>query len=76
MLGVGEAFEETVRSAKNREGHFPTIDESGKVFMVALAGFTEENSLDGTAGTKGLLDEPHTFNADESGFREQASAKS
>lgn len=76
MLGIGETFEEAVSGAESGEGEFGTIDQRSEAFVVALAGFAEEDCLDGAAGTKGFFDKAHALDADEFTFRGEAAAES
>src|SRR5713226_10554036 len=76
MFGVGEAFEEAIRGAKDGKSHFGPIDKGGETLVMAFAGFAEEYSLNAAAGTKRFFDKPHTLDAYESAFRGQAAAQS
>lgn len=75
VLGVGKAFEEAVGGLQRGECHLSFADERSEAFAMALAGFAEEHSFDGAAGTKGFLDEADAFNANGARFCWQAPAK-
>ena len=75
MLGVGKAFEEAVRGAKDRKSHFGPVDEGGETFVMAFAGFAEEYGLNAAARAQRFFDEAHAFDADEAAFRGQAAAE-
>src|ERR1700720_4380215 len=42
MLGVRNTFKESIGRAQNRNADFRAVDQRGKSFMMALAGFAEE----------------------------------
>jgi hypothetical protein len=63
MLGVGEAFEETIVGAQLGKSHFGPVDERGEAFAMAFAGFAEEDSFDAAAGAKGFFDKADAFDA-------------
>ena len=75
MLGVGKAFEEAIRGAKDGKSHFGAVDEGGESFMMALAGFAEEHGLNAASGTQCFFDEPDALDADEAAFRGQAATQ-
>ena len=74
MLGVGEAFEEAVGGAQFGKSHFGPVDKRGEAFVMAFAGFAEEDGFDAAAGAKGFFDEADAFYADEAGFGGQAAS--
>src|SRR5260370_13935030 len=76
MVGIGEAFKEAVGGAEDWKSHFGPVDEGGKAFAMAFAGFAEEHSLNGAAGTQGFFDQTNAFDADEAVFGGQAAAQS
>ncbi len=75
MFGVGDAFEETVGGGEDGDGEFGAVNERGKVGVVALAGFAEEDGFDFAAGGEGFFDEAEPFDADGAGFGGEAPAK-
>jgi hypothetical protein len=75
MLRVGEAFEEAVGGAKRGEGHLRAVDERRETFVMTLAGFAEEHSLNRTAGTQRFFDETNAFHADEAALGGQAATE-
>src|SRR6202022_5111597 len=64
-----------IRGAQSWYRVFRPSDQRSEAFVMALAGFAEQNGLDGTGGTQRLFDEPHTFDADEARFSGQAAAQ-
>jgi hypothetical protein len=76
MFGVGEAFEEAIRSAKHGKGDFGPIDQRSEVLVMALARFAEKDRFNAAAGVESLFDKANAFDADAAGFRGQAAAQS
>src|SRR5712692_6615834 len=72
VLGVGKAFKEAVGSAQRRKSHLGAVDEGGKTFVMALAGFAEEHGLNTATRTECFFDEPHPLGANETALRGQA----
>src|SRR6202022_966222 len=64
-----------IRGAQSWYRVFRPSDQRSEAFVMALAGFAEQNGLDGTGGTQRLFDEAHTFDADEARFSGQAAAQ-
>src|SRR5260370_30803400 len=76
MFGVGKALKETVRGAEDWKGHFGPVDEGGETFVMAFAGFAEEDGLNAATGTQRFFDEAYAFDANEAVFRGQTAAES
>src|SRR5258708_39687820 len=76
VFGVGKALEEAVRSAEDGKSHFGPVDEGGETFVMAFAGFAEEDGLDAATGTQSFFGEPETLDANEAVCRGQAAAQS
>src|SRR5260370_16604457 len=76
VFGVGEALEEAVRSAEDGKSHLGPVDEGGETFVMAFAGFAEEDGLNAATGTQSFFGEPDTFDANEAVFPGQAAAHS
>jgi hypothetical protein len=68
MLGVGDAFEETVCGVQNGKSNFGTIEVRSQACMMTTAGFREEHGFDTATGVEGFFGETNTFYADCSGF--------
>jgi hypothetical protein len=75
MFGVSKAVEEAVGGAQRGKRHFRPADERSEAFVMALAGFAEENRIDAATGPKRFFDEAHAFHADGARFRGQTSAE-
>src|SRR5256885_321069 len=75
MLRVGDSLEETVGRAQNRERNFRPIQVWRKAFVVALARFAEEHSVNAAARIERFLDQSRTLDADGPGFRRQSAAQ-
>jgi hypothetical protein len=75
MLGVGETFEEAVGGAQSGESQFRPVHERSEAFVMAFAGFAEEDGFNAAAGAESFFDEADTFDADGAGLRWQAAAK-
>src|SRR5260370_38097114 len=75
VFGVGKALEEAVRSAEDGKSHFGPVDEGGETFVMAFAGFAEEDGLNAATGTQSFFGEPDTLDANEAVFRGQAAAQ-
>ncbi len=76
MFGVGKALKEAVGRVEDWKGHFGPVDEGGETFVMAFAGFAEEDGLNAATGTQSFFDEAYAFDADEAVFRGQAAAQS
>src|SRR5260370_3306587 len=76
MFGVGKALEEAVRGAEEGKSHCGPVDEGGETFVMAFAGFAEEDGLNAATGTQSFFGEPDTLDANEAVFRGQAAAQS
>ena len=75
MLGVGDALEQAIGGAQDRDSDFGAIDQRREAFMVAFAGFAEEDGLDRAAGAQRFFDQADAFDADAAGFGGQAAAQ-
>ena len=75
MLGVGDSLKEAIGGAQNWNPNFRPVDQRGKSFVMALAGFAEEHGFDRAAGTQRFFHQAHAFDADEAGFGRQSAAQ-
>ena len=76
MLGIGDAFEETVGGFEDGDIYFRAIEILGETGAVALARFAEEDGADGRGGAKSFFDEARTFDPDSAGFGRKAATES
>jgi hypothetical protein len=75
VLGVGKTFKEAVGGAKRGKAYLRAVDQRRETFVMTLARFTKEHSLDGAAGTQRFFDEADALDADEAAFCGQATAE-
>jgi hypothetical protein len=75
MLGVCDAFEESVGGVENGDCDFGAIEIGREAGVMTFAGFAEEYSADGTSGPKSFFDESRAFNAYGAGFCGEAAAE-
>jgi hypothetical protein len=76
VLSIGESFKEAVSGAQNGKSHLSWVNQGREAFMMALAGFAEEHSLNAATGAEGLFNETWAFDTDEAVFGSQAPAES
>ena len=68
MLSIRDALEQAIGSALNGDGDFWAINQWRKPFVMAFAGFAEQDGLDRAAGAKGFFDQADAFDADTARF--------
>ncbi len=76
MLGVGDAFEETIGGAEDGEADVGAADERGETFAMAFAGFAEKDGFDAAGGAESFFDEAGAFDADGTVFGGKTAAES
>jgi hypothetical protein len=76
MLGVGDAFKETVGGAEDGEADVWAADEGCEAFAMAFAGFAEEDGCDAAGGAESFFDEARAFDADGTLIGGKAAAES
>jgi hypothetical protein len=75
VLGVGDALEQAIGGAQDRDRDFRAVDQRREAFVMAFAGFAEQDGLDWTAGAQGFFDQADTFDADAARFGGQSAAE-
>ncbi len=75
MLGVGDAFKESIGGAEYGEAGLGAADEWGETLAVAFARFAEEDGFDAAGGAEGLFDEAGAFDADGTVFGGKAATE-
>ena len=75
MLGVGDALEEAICGAEDREAGIGAADERGEALAMAFAGFAEQDGFDAAGGAQGFFDEAGAFDANGTVFGGKAAAE-